>query len=200
MINIRKNIPIIGIYKILSPTGKIYIGQSVNLIHRTRRYSYNGCHAQPRIDNSIKKYGWDKHKLEIIEECSIEQLNEREIYWGTFYDVLGKNGLNCIVGKGRGIVSEETKQKISKGNLGKEKTQQHRDKISKSRKGMTFTQQHKDNMSNSRVKYSVLCIENNTIYSSVNQASKDLNIYPSSIMKVCKNIFKQTKGYTFKFV
>lgn len=65
---------------------------------------------------------------------------------------------------------------------------------------MTFTQQHKDNMSNSRVKYSVLCIENNTIYSSVNQASKDLNIYPSSIMKVCKNIFKQTKGYTFKFV
>ena len=42
--------------------------------------------------------------------------------------------------------------------------------------------------------------ENGKIYKSANQASKDLNIYPSSIIKVCEGKYKQTKGYTFKFI
>jgi hypothetical protein len=101
---------------------------------------------------------------------------------------------------GGGPLSEKTKEKISKSLLGKKKTQQHRDNIKKSRKGMVFTQQHIDNMSDSRFRYSILCIENNKVYKSAHQASKDLNLYPSSIIKVCKGKFTQTKGYTFKFV
>lgn len=200
VLNIDKCDPIIGIYKITNPKGAIYIGQSKNIILRIRRYSYNGCKNQPKIYNSIKKYGWENHIHEIIEECSVEQLNEREIYWGMFYEVLDENGLNCKLGNSKGYVSDETKNKISKGNLGKEKTQQHSLNISKSRKGMIFTQQHKDNMSGSRVRYSILCIENNTIYPSANQASKELNTHPCLIMNVCRGKFKQTKGYTFKFV
>ena len=34
----------------------------------------------------------------------------------------------------------------------------------------------------------------NKIYKSAHQASKELNIYPSSIMKVCRGEFSQTKG------
>lgn len=88
-----------GIYKITSPSCKIYIGQSEDLIRRSRVYknSKENIKSQKRLYNSIKKHGWEKHTFEIIEYCEIEDLNCRERYWQDFYDVLGKNGLNCIL-------------------------------------------------------------------------------------------------------
>lgn len=53
----------------------------------------------------------ENHLFEVIEECSIEQLNERELYWGYFYEVLGENGLNLRLGEGKGLYSEEIKLK-----------------------------------------------------------------------------------------
>jgi group I intron endonuclease len=205
MININKNISVIGIYKIISPSGKLYIGQSKNIHQRKKFYSFYNCKNQIKLFNSLKKYKFENHTFEIIEECSIEQLNERETYWKQYYlNQLGgdwSNLLFCdLYDLGGGSRSEETKEKISKSLLGKKKTQQHKDNIKKSRKGMVFTQQHTNNMSDSRFKYSIACIENNKVYKSAHQASKDLNLYPSSIIKVCKGEFTQTKGYTFKFV
>lgn len=85
MINIHNEVPIIGIYKILSPTGKIYIGQSINIDKRKKWYENMYCVLQPKIYKSINKHGWDKHQHEIIEECNLEQLNEREVYWKQYY-------------------------------------------------------------------------------------------------------------------
>lgn len=196
------NIYIIGIYKIISPSGKIYIGQSKNILsNRLNHYINGNCSTQTKLYNSLKKYGFENHIFEIVEECSLEQLNEREIYWGTHFDVLNpKTGLNLKLGEKRGIYSEESKKKMSKSSLGKCKSQSHKINISKARLGMKFSQEHTDNMSNSRFKYSIICLENNIIYKSAHQASKKLNIAPSSIIKVCRGIYKQIKGYTFKFV
>lgn len=117
---------IIGIYKITNPNGKIYIGQSTNIYRRWKQYlsspkSYIG---QVKLYNSLQKYNPDNHIFEITEECNIEQLDEREIYWGLQYDVLSDNGLNLKLGLGKGIFSLETKNKMSisiKGKkLGKE--------------------------------------------------------------------------------
>jgi len=110
-----------GIYKITSPSGKIYIGQSSNIDWRWEQYqkypsSYIG---QTRLYNSIQKYGYDNHKLEIIELCSVEQLDEKEVYWGLHFDVLGTNGLVCRLGNGKGIISEITKKRMSDGIKGK---------------------------------------------------------------------------------
>lgn len=195
-----ENPSIVGIYKITNPNGKVYIGQSINILYRMRRYSYCNCKHQPKLYNSLKKYGWSEHQFEIIEECSIEQLNEREIYWGNFYNTLEKSGLNLRLGNGLGIVSNEFRAKVSKGNLGKNKSIQHRNNISKARQGMIFTQDHKDNMSKSRKKYTVLCIQNNKIYPSANQASKDLNIPPCAVMNICRKKCNQYKGYSFMFI
>jgi group I intron endonuclease len=205
MINIDSKTPIIGIYKIFSPVGKIYIGQSKNIYKRWKFYSFYNCKNQIKLYNSLQKYGFENHVFEIIEECSIEQLNERETHWKQHYldQVNGdwKQVMFCkLHDNSGGSLPEEIKKKISKSSLGKPKTQQHKDNIKKSRKGMVFTQQHKDNMSNSRFRHKVLCIENNTIYKSASQAAKDLNIFPSPIIKVCKGENYQTKGYTFKFV
>lgn len=106
----------IGIYKITSPTGKIYIGQSTNIENRKYYYSSVKCDKQHKLYNSLQKHGWEQHKFEIIEECSLDQLNEREIYWGLYYDVLGENGLNLRLGDANGLCSEETKKKIGTTN------------------------------------------------------------------------------------
>jgi group I intron endonuclease len=75
----------VGIYKIINPNGKIYIGQSINIPSRKNKYTLNHTKGQPRISRSIKKYGWENHIFEIIEECSIEQLDEKETYWKQYY-------------------------------------------------------------------------------------------------------------------
>lgn len=107
----------IGIYKITSPSGKIYIGQSIQVKKRFEQYRYLDCKKQPKLFNSFKKYGPENHKFEIIEECSVEQLNEREIYWKKYYLNLFNNNWKLVLfhelyDTGGGPRSEETKQKL----------------------------------------------------------------------------------------
>lgn len=101
----------IGIYKITSPTGKVYIGQSVDVQKRFKVYERLHCKNQTKLHNSLVKYGFSKHIFEVVEECTIEQLNERERYWQDFYNVLSENGLNCRLTEAEdrsGRVSPET--------------------------------------------------------------------------------------------
>ncbi len=73
------------IYKITSPTGRLYVGQTKHFGRRINTYKYKIINdtgwKNAKIMNSLKKYGWDAHKLEIIEECEDCKLNEREIFW-----------------------------------------------------------------------------------------------------------------------
>jgi group I intron endonuclease len=118
MIHIIQNTPIIGIYKITSPSGKIYIGQSINIHLRWERDYYTlQCKGQPKLYNSLKKYGYEYHTFEIIEECLIEYLNTKERYWQDKFSVLSGNGLNLKLTSTNdraGKHSFITKQKMSK--------------------------------------------------------------------------------------
>lgn len=111
----NKQLDMVGIYKITNPKGKIYIGQSIDIKKRKYYYQTLHCKKQIMLYNSIKKYGWDSHKFEVIEECSIKDLDKRENYWGTFYNTLDE-GLNLRLGKGRGTCSNKVKIKIGKSN------------------------------------------------------------------------------------
>lgn len=111
----NKQTYMVGIYKIINPKGKIYIGQSVDIEKRKYYYQTLHCKKQIMLYNSIKRYGWETHKFEIIEECFIENLDERENYWGGYYNTL-EEGLNLRLGKGRGTCSNKVKEKISKSN------------------------------------------------------------------------------------
>jgi group I intron endonuclease len=108
------------IYKIISPNGKIYIGQTINVNQRKRKYKSNGFKGQVKLWQSCEKNNWSPiDTFEIIEEClcGVDKivLNEREKYWINFYNSF-KDGLNCNEG-GSGNLgkkhSKETKQKIS---------------------------------------------------------------------------------------
>ena len=116
----------IGIYKWVSPTGRVYVGQSTNIKQRKEWYMSGGIvkASMPKLKRSFKKYGIENHLFEIVEFCSIEKLNEREIYWGLFYDTL-KNGLNCKLGEQNCIFSEETKIKMSNAKKDKPLSFEH---------------------------------------------------------------------------
>lgn len=105
-----------GIYKITSPTGKIYIGQSANIRNRKRHYKNLGCKKQRRLYHSLEKYGFENHQFDIIEYCLVEDLNCSERFWQDEFDVIGQNGLNCILqecGEKRKIWSDEMRKNHS---------------------------------------------------------------------------------------
>jgi group I intron endonuclease len=132
----------IGIYKIISPSGKIYIGQSTNIEQRKDHYKRLNCKNQTKLYNSLKKYGWESHSFDIIEKCTEDKLLERESYWKIYHKVLETPSLCCRMdGKG-GYDSNETKLKKSQSSLnkprsykGKPKPEGFGDLISKLKKG-----------------------------------------------------------------
>lgn len=95
------------IYKIVSPTGRIYIGQTVDWKSRFASYRIKNCKKQRLLYNSIKKHGWENHKVLLLEFCNFECLDEREIFHVSnenSYRKLNKKGLNLTKG-GRGGVT-----------------------------------------------------------------------------------------------
>lgn len=87
------------IYKITSPTGKIYVGSSVNIKNRLCKYKNLGCKQQTKLYASLCKYGWDAHVFEIIEECTSDNMFAREVHFGLNYNVLSRVGLNLQLPK-----------------------------------------------------------------------------------------------------
>lgn len=140
----------IGIYKITNPKGNVYIGQSRNLVNREKQYSnYKHSHRQVKLYNSIKKYGWDNHVFEIIEECSFEQLNIRERYWQEYFDCIN-NGLNCLYTKTNVKpceFSKETKEKMRIAQTGKKHSKETINKMSEKRKGYKIDEVTKKKLS-----------------------------------------------------
>ena len=108
-----------GIYKIENKiNGHCYIGQSINIEERWRehRNSINTANSWDRsIYQAIRKYGKENFSWEIIEECSKEELDNKEIYWISYYNSY-KNGYNQTTGgegtHGNGI--KITKEQVSK--------------------------------------------------------------------------------------
>lgn len=88
----------IGIYKITKiSNGKSYIGQSNDI---ERRFQEHKTKQDIPIEVAIQKYGVSAFKFEIIEECQLEELDEKEIYWIAYYNTFKGIGYNCNAGGG----------------------------------------------------------------------------------------------------
>ena len=90
-----------GIYKITNKlNNKCYIGQSANI---ELRWVSHIQHIEKiyNEDNyfyrEVRKIGLTNFQFEIIEECSIDKLNEREKYWFEQYNCLKPNGYNSQI-------------------------------------------------------------------------------------------------------
>ena len=151
---------IIGIYKITNPNEDIYIGQSSNVVRRWSEYSrLKGCCKNSRLLNSLKKYGFENHKLEIIHQCAKEELNNLEIYYINLYQSFNTDkGLNLHSGGNNHTVSDETRKKIKMSHLGQKawnrgisRTDAQKKSHSEKMKGRKASEETKLKMSKSRI-------------------------------------------------
>ena len=145
----------IGIYKITNPKGKIYVGRSINLEKRKKDYSrLSQTKGQPLIHNSILKYSWEYHTFEILEICSLEELNQKEIYWINFFNCIEK-GLNLKEGGYNiGKHHPQTIIKMRNTKLGKKQpwVVPQATAMGKSNKGKTRTETFKTNIRLNNIK------------------------------------------------
>lgn len=90
----------VGIYCITNNiTGLSYVGQSNDIERRIQEHfspsRYKASYSL--IDKIIKKYGKNNFSWYVLEQCSVDELNEKEIYWieqkNSFL-----NGYNCTLG------------------------------------------------------------------------------------------------------
>jgi len=95
-----------GIYKIFWDNTNVYVGKSQHIEERYKKHLYmletNRHHNYLMLIN-YSRYGFPK--LEILEECSREELNTREIWWINKLDSYN-NGLNLTMG-GEGSYTKE---------------------------------------------------------------------------------------------
>lgn len=111
----------IGIYKIENKVnGKVYIGQSIDI--NTRWYNHRRELNGNRHHNEHLQYAWNKYKENnfefiIIEECKIEDIDNKEIYWIDYYKALDSQYGYNITSGGQGrhgySWSEEDKKRLS---------------------------------------------------------------------------------------
>ena len=112
----------IGVYKITNNVnGKVYIGQAEDIELRWKQH----VKASKRGENSVlyramRKYGVENFSFEVVEECSVEELKEKEIYYiGEFNSYIhaeNSQGYNMTLG-GDGVKgwnpTEEQREKMS---------------------------------------------------------------------------------------
>ena len=89
---------------------KVYVGQT----HVSIKLRFQNHLSAARrgldyvIGKAIRKYGEDKFYVELLEECLIEELNEREQYWISFFKATDNRfGYNMSIG---GNVVRTTKE------------------------------------------------------------------------------------------
>lgn len=89
---------------------KVYVGQTkVSLKLRFQNHLSAARNGKDYIiGKAIRKYGENKFYIELLEECTIEELNEREKYWIAFFNSTdNRSGYNISTG---GNVIRTTKE------------------------------------------------------------------------------------------
>lgn len=93
----------IGIYKIENLLNhKCYIGQSKNIEKRLNRHKNEPFNPDSHsydypLYRAIRKYGIENFSFEVLEECLVSELNEKEIFYIKKYDTF-YNGYNQTLG------------------------------------------------------------------------------------------------------
>lgn len=123
------------IYKITNPSGKVYIGQSWNFTARLYFYKSLNCKGQPALYNSLMKYGYENHTIDILCKLpdDIDQLtlDEKEVYYWKLYKECGIETLNCREPGRGGKRTKESIRKTAEKLKGRKLSDEHKNKIIK---------------------------------------------------------------------
>lgn len=139
------------IYKITNTiNNKLYIGKTIKTIQERWNEHIKKAKEHPNryLYDAINHYGIDNFTIEQIEECDNEILNEREIYWISYYNTYylsdNSKGYNMTLGGEGGNTweanphKEETSRKLSQALTGKHKSEECKQYLSALKKGKHF--------------------------------------------------------------
>jgi group I intron endonuclease len=103
------------IYKIVSPTGKVYIGRTNNFNGRMAEHKHNALKKKANypLHKAIRKYGWDSMLKEIICEVDNNVAPELEEQFIVAYDSV-KCGYNCTYAGSGGNVFKDNPELLEK--------------------------------------------------------------------------------------
>lgn len=142
-----------GIYIITClPTGKIYVGSSINLRKRWnmhRRELRSGVHCNQYLQRAWNKYGEIAFTFEILELVMPWGLIDREQYWIDKLSPFDERGFNIVPNAGSTLgrkVSEETKAKMRVANKGRLWSPERRTAFSAANKGNKYALGNKVNL------------------------------------------------------
>lgn len=207
--------------------GKVYIGITSRSPQERWGHNGNNYKSSPYFYNAIKKYGWDNFEHNILyTDLNKEQACQKEQELIVYFKSMDRNfGYNSTSGGEIFIMNKETKQKISDKLIGNTNGAGHpcskekRQKISQAQKGRTFTEEHKQKLSeaaknrhtacseqkrkqlsqNYPNKKPVYCLELDTVFESVQECSRQLDIPATNISKLCNGRGKTLKGYHLSY-
>lgn len=110
---------------------KKYVGQTRQQLNKRwlAHITESRIYSDRPLYKAINKYGLDNFKIRILEECGVDKLNEREIWWIDFLDSY-RNGYNATTGGEYFEHTEETKQKISEKLSNVSRSDEWKDSIS----------------------------------------------------------------------
>ena len=223
-----------GIYCILNKeSNKRYIGQAINLHNRCvdhRSDLYNQTHFNDYLQKSFNLHGEEAFEFLVLEHCHIEELDERECYYMSLYNVEDRDyGYNLKSGgqHGGSKLCKESRKKLS-DSIKASYTDELRQKRSDFQKaqwdnpeirvnrigenapmyGHHHTDEVKKRLSefrkgksfNLRNPDKVLCVETGRIYDNSRVAHNETGIDSSSILKTCRGERKIAGGYHWQFV
>ena len=193
--------------------GKVYVGQTVRSL--AERMAEHIRHDHTAFDKALRKYGLDAFDVEEIDSAaSVEELNQKEIYWIGFYNCVVPNGYNMCDGGGntKGFHhSEASKQKMSDakteafagaGNpfFGKTHSETSRQKMSAKRKGMAhMTPEQVQSVRKSHYTAKVKNVDTGEVFNSVREAALKYGLKDTHITRVCKGHRKRTGGYKWEY-
>src|SRR4030042_3197000 len=120
--------------------GKVYIGQTIGklqsrkIVHESEAKRHKRNH---HFHNALNYHGKNNFIWEVIDESeTIDELNEKEIYWISKYNSTNKLlGYNRDLGGLNGFHSEISKKKISIANTGRVFSDENKRHISEQKKG-----------------------------------------------------------------
>lgn len=131
-----------------SASGKKYVGQTRNLWARLA--SHRLAKSETLISRSVKKYGWDAFLVEIECLCRHDELDKKEQKLIRELNTIHPFGFNLNGGGGSaGLLSESSREKISRALKGRKTSDATRRRLSESHLGITHSQEAKIKMSSS---------------------------------------------------
>lgn len=124
------------IYRFISPSGKMYIGQSWNVERRYiehKKYANRGHGPCRALCDAFGKYGFNSFIFEILESKVEDQktLDNLESKYITELNTLSPNGYNLNHGGIGGKKSESAKKRMSLAAKERSKSKEFRDAMSK---------------------------------------------------------------------